>query len=85
MHLPSEMIVATAIEQPTGRWSPGRGTGGHHTTMPGTHATAEEALDAAEAVIVADREAIDERWGIRNWCHADLDGPIIRRILGTST
>lgn len=85
MHLPSELVVATAWQQLTGRWSPGRGTGGHHTTMPGTHATAEEALDVAEAAIAADREAINERWSARNWCHADLDAPIVRRVLGTST
>ena len=85
MHLPSELVVATAWQQPAGRWSPGRGTGGHHTTMPGTHATADAALDVAEAAIAADRDAINERWSARNWCHADLDAPIIRRILGTST
>ncbi len=81
MHLSTELTVATARQQPTGRWSAGTGSWGHHTTMPGTHATAGEALDAAEAAITADRAAVDERWNLRNWCHADLDAPIIRRNL----
>ena len=60
MHLPSELIVATAWQQPTGRWSPGRGTGGHHTTMPGTHATADADVESCDASSGPRRDRAEE-------------------------